>query len=192
MRMQPKHYLLLALAVALMLRLAGSEVRDRFSSAFVDQAERDSSAQSRLDLWANCWDAIQKRPMLGMGPGHWPLIVVQYGWPPGKEAHTLWLQIGAEVGIPGLLLLLFFYTSTMVKLWPIARGRRYLVDPWLREAAAMVVCGLFGFMISAQFVSLVGLELPYYATMIGAGALKLSSLPREEIASDLAGAEVPA
>jgi probable O-glycosylation ligase (exosortase A-associated) len=179
-RLETKHYLSLGVAALLGLRLAGPEVRERFLSVFADAAERDASAQSRLELWSNCLDAISKRPFLGLGPSHWPLIVAQYGWPSGKEAHTLWLTIGAELGLVGLLWLLAFYLITMVNLWPIARRKVAVPDPWLHDAAAMVVAALFGFMISAQFVSLVGLELPYYAAMLGAGVLRVSTLPLHE------------
>jgi hypothetical protein len=41
----------------------------------------------------------------------------------------------------------------------------------------MVIASLTGFAVSAQFVSLAGLEAPYYVALLGAGALKLSSLP---------------
>jgi hypothetical protein len=40
----------------------------------------------------------------------------------------------------------------------------------------MTIAALAGFMLSAQFVSLEGLELPSYITMIGAGTLKLTSV----------------
>ena len=36
-----------------------------------------------------------------------------------------------------------------------------------------VVSGLTGFIISAQFVSMEGLEIPYYLAMLGAATLKL-------------------
>ena len=50
-----------------------------------------------------------------------------------------------------------------------------MADPWFRDAGRMVVAGIIGFAIAAQFVSLYGLEVPYYIALIGAGALKLSS-----------------
>jgi hypothetical protein len=41
----------------------------------------------------------------------------------------------------------------------------------------MVIASLAGFAVAAQFVSLEGLEVPYYIVLIGAGALKLASEP---------------
>ena len=46
----------------------------------------------------------------------------------------------------------------------------------------MVLAGLVGFLIAGQFVSLEGLEVPYYVTLLGVGALRLipqpAALPR--------------
>jgi hypothetical protein len=50
-------------------------------------------------------------------------------------------------------------------------------DPFHRVAAQMTVAGLAGFLVSAQFVSLEALEIPYYVALLGMGALKLASDP---------------
>jgi O-antigen ligase len=180
---QPKHYLIFALAVAIGFRLAGDEVSQRFSTSFATEAERDSSAQSRLDMWRDCCDVMLKNPLFGVGPRHWPLIAHLYGWSVGKEAHSLWLQVGAEVGFVGLGLLLLFYGLTIVRLWPLMRTSSLVPDPWIRDVARMVIASGIGFMIASQFVSLVGLELPYYVVLLGAGALKLTSLALRDGAS---------
>ena len=179
-----KHYLVFALAVLMALRLAGPEVRNRFATAFASEEDRDYSAQSRVELWGVCWDMMLKNPVLGVGPDHFPLAVHQYGWRPGKEAHTLWLQTGAELGFPGLLFLALFYGLCVTRLVPIVRARNRL-DPFLGHMAAMVIASLTGFALSVQFVSAEGLELPYYVALIAAGVLKLTSLK----AADVSGAE---
>ncbi|RMH08938.1 MAG: hypothetical protein D6704_02190 [Nitrospirae bacterium] len=176
---KPKHVLAFAICVLIGIRLAGPQVVDRFMTTFVDPAERDASAQSRLELWRDLWDSILTHPLLGVGPNHWPLVAPQYGWPLGKEGHSLWLQTGAELGLPGLLLLLLFYGLCIVRLWPLARDRIKgdEIDPWLPHVGRMVIAGHIGFMVAAQFVSLEGLELPYYVTLLGVGALKLLTTP---------------
>jgi probable O-glycosylation ligase (exosortase A-associated) len=177
---QPKHYAALALAILLAVRLAGPEVRDRFLTVFLDKGERDVSAQSRLDLWRDQADVLMKNPLFGCGPYNWRLIAQEYGWPEGKDGHSLWLQVGAEMGFPGLLLLASFYGLCLLRLWPLMRPGAALPDPWLADAARMVFASLIGFAVSAQFVSVVGLEAPYYVAMVGAGALKLATAPAAE------------
>jgi hypothetical protein len=51
----------------------------------------------------------------------------------------------------------------------------------------MVLAAITGFAVSAQFVSLPGLETPYYIVLLGAGALKLvpSARPNTEAEHDV-------
>lgn len=176
---QPKHWWALAAALAVAFTLAGPDVVDRFVSAFAEKEERDASAQSRVEMWGNCWELMLESPVFGCGPDHWPLQASRFGWPEGKEAHTLWLQIGAEMGFLGMGLLLFFYGSCCFLLWRLWENRQLYpgIDPWLIESAPMIIAALTGFAVSAQFVSLEGLEVPYYVTLLGAGTLKLASRP---------------
>jgi O-antigen ligase len=175
---RPVHYLALVVAVLIGLQLAGPMVRERFATAFVDEEQRDYSSQERLQLWGVCWDMMQKQPVFGIGPGHFgERVHTEYGYPLGKLAHSLWLQVGAETGFPGFVLLILFYLVCALRLWPLTWESRPVPDPWIRYFARMVIASLVGFAVSAQFVSLTGLELPYYVCMIGAGALKLASVP---------------
>jgi probable O-glycosylation ligase (exosortase A-associated) len=171
---QPKHYLIFAVVLAVALRLAGPDVRERFGSTFADRETLDASAQGRLDLWTHCWDVMLTHPVFGVGPNHWPRIAHLYGWEPGKEAHTLWLQVGAELGFVGLSLLASFYALSMLRLWPLTRRGAAVPDPFLQDVARMVIAALAGFAVSAQFVSIMGLELSYYIALVGAAGLKLA------------------
>jgi probable O-glycosylation ligase (exosortase A-associated) len=169
-----QHYVAFAAVVLLTLRLAGPEVTARFRSTFAGEGQRDASAQSRLELWAGCWDSMQKRP-LGVGPDHWGLIAPEYGFRRGKNAHSLWLEVGASLGFPGLGCLLLFYGLCVARLWPLTRERRPVPAPEYRGLARMVIASLTGFAVAAQFVSLDRLEVPYYVALLGAALLKLSA-----------------
>ena len=177
---RPRHVALFGLAAIAGLIMAGPEVRDEFMSSFADAEQRDYSSQSRIDMWSDCLDAMQNHPVLGTGPNHWPVIAASYGWPPGKEAHTLWLQIGAELGIVGLGLLLGFYMTTAFRLYPYAKRKVAQASEWEVLVARMTIAALAGFMVSAQFVSLEGLELPYYIMLVSAGTLKVAGSQRRQ------------
>jgi O-antigen ligase len=176
---RPIHIVMFLIAVAVGIRLAGPEVQERFSSSFAAEENRDASAESRLQLWSDCCDVILKHPVFGVGPSHWPLIAHNYGWPAGKEAHTTWIQAGAEVGAPGLLLLVLFYGLCVVRLRPLAREATPVADPCYHYLARAVIASICGFVLAAQFVSLPGLEAPYYIVLVGALTLKLNSLGAE-------------
>jgi probable O-glycosylation ligase (exosortase A-associated) len=172
---RPIHVLIFVLAVMLGFRLAGEQVRERFMTVFVDPEERDASAQSRVEMWKDCFDVMRRKPVFGAGPDHWGLVAVEYGWPRGKEAHSLWFQTGAETGFAGVAFLLGFYFFTIWRLWKFLWPNAPPVDPFVRDAARMVIASLAGFGVAAQFVTIEGLELPYYVTLLGMGALKLGS-----------------
>jgi probable O-glycosylation ligase (exosortase A-associated) len=172
-RKQPVHYAYLLLALLVGLRLAGPAVWERFNTTFAEEDNRDSSAESRLYLWTACTNCMIESPLVGIGPHHFPLMADSLGFTKGKEAHSLWFQLGAECGIPCVGFLLAFYGITAVRLWKLARQLDQ-VAPEISDSCRMVIASLLGFFVSSQFVTLVGLELPYYVVLVGAGYLKLA------------------
>jgi O-antigen ligase len=170
---RPKYLAALGGTLIVSLTFAGPEVRERFASSFSEDSERDWSAQSRVDLWRDCLTIMQTYPLLGVGPGHFPLVAEEFGWNAGKEAHSLWMQVGAETGVPGLVFLLGVYVSAMLPMLRLARSPDG--DTWVKYGAFMVFASLAGFITSAQFVTIAGLETPLYVVVIAAGLLRLHS-----------------
>ena len=153
---RPAYYLFFLAGVLVTIRLAGPEVIKRFETAFASGEQRDESAKGRLRYWGYCWKMMNDHPILGVGPNQFPIMAHgHYGEEEeGREAHSLWLQTGAELGFPGLFLLASFYGTCIVRLWPMARSRAVTSDPWHGVLARMTVTSLVGFAVSAQFVSL--------------------------------------
>lgn len=176
---EPKHYAALVLALLVGLRLAGPQVQERFATIFSKEETVDAEGGGRLDLWKACVKVMIKSPLIGVGPDHWPLVAHEYGFTRGKSAHSLWLEVGADLGVPGLGMLLSFYFLCIARLKALMNPTIPVVDPWLREVARMVIAALVGFMIAGQFVSLFGLEMPYFICLIGAGALRINSVLEE-------------
>ncbi|MCA9064630.1 MAG: O-antigen ligase family protein, partial [Planctomycetaceae bacterium] len=129
--------------------------------------KHEASAQSRLDLWKDCWELFQKDPIMGCGPDHWPLHSESFGWTPMKEAHSLWVQTATEMGIPGITLLLSFYGICMWHCWRLLRRVHPDDPPWVGDACRLTLASLCGFAVAAQFVSLETLEVPYYVNLLG-------------------------
>ena len=173
---RPRYLVPLIGAAVLLLSLAGPEVRDRFDSSFVEDDERDTSAQSRVELWLDCVKVMQKYPFLGAGPDYFGLVAPEFGWPLGKEAHSLWFQLGAEIGIPGLMCLLMFYFVATWRLALMARVRGTAeAERWVRHAGCMVVTSLAGFVVSVQFVTMEGRETPLYVAAIAVATLRFAA-----------------
>lgn len=175
---KPIHYLAFALGLLLCFRLAGDEVRQRFSTAFVESEERDASASERVCHWRQCCEIMAARPLIGLGPSNYPRYSLET-LGKAKHAHSLWLQLGAETGIVGLALLSWFYVATGWRLWGVYRTDKHPDNAWYADGARMVLASLAGFVVSSQFVSVIRMELPYYVVLFGAGALKLYSLSNQ-------------
>jgi hypothetical protein len=170
---RPIHFGLLILGVVLTLSATGPQVVERFASAFASEKDRDASADSRVKMWGICLEQIQANPVIGLGPHHFPVFAHTYGLTRNKEAHTTWLQVAAEIGLPGVVCLLLFYLIPVIRMWPMTRESYPVADPWFRDTARMVVAAVTGFLVTAQFVTLPGLEVPYFVVLLGAGVLKL-------------------
>lgn len=179
-----RHYLAFAVACLGMVYLAGPEVRDRFMRTFEEKrGKREASAQSRIDLWKDCWTVLQEDPILGCGPNHWPLLAHRFGWFRGKEAHSLWVQTATETGFPGIFMFAGFYCVCMFRLWQLMRRSKEDDDPWFSDTAKMVIASLTGFGFAAQFVSLEALEVPYYVALLGAATLSVYARQEREQAA---------
>ena len=160
----------LAVAVAIAVRFTGPELEARFKTTFAAPEHRDFSEKSRLELWQDCLTVMARHPVLGVGPGHFPKVAWEFGWSAGKEAHTTWLQAGAETGVPSLVFLFSFYL--LAALWGLRAARRH-PNAETGMFGMCVFSGLTGYMIAAQFVSIEGLEVPYYLALVAAACMKL-------------------
>ena len=182
---KPAHLAVATVVLALGVRLAGAEVREFFMTSFAEEEERDWSAQSRLELWGQAWETIAQRPILGIGPRQWQLwSVAQYEWKTGKEVHNTWLQTGAELGIPGVAALIGFFGVTSLRLWRLSR--RFKAGSIEAMYARMVIASLAGFFVSSQFITVYGLEVPYFVALVGAGLLKITPDLAQPAASPVA------
>jgi hypothetical protein len=114
---------------------------------------------------------LAEDPVMGCGPDHWPLHAHEFGWPAGKEAHSLWVQTLVELGVPGFLMYVGFFVTVLVRCWYLLQKTLNDEDAWFADSARMTIASLIGFMVSAQFVSLEALEIPYYVALLGAGSL---------------------
>jgi putative inorganic carbon (HCO3(-)) transporter len=169
---RPKHVAVLVVVALISIRLTGPQLMERYATVAADSEERDGSAQSRIELWRDCIKLTIDKPIFGVGPGNFPVVAESLGWTRGKQAHSVWMQQAAETGVPGVLALLLFFLIAVIKLWPIARQRLTPDNRSRKAVASGLIMSLVGFGVAGQFVSLGGLEIPYYMTMIGVVLLK--------------------
>jgi hypothetical protein len=116
-----------------------------FLAPVADQRQRLTTVgnNGRLALWGVAWDSFQARPLLGTGAGTWRLA-----WererpaPPVKanDAHSLYVEVLGELGVPGLVLLLVaLATPLIVAATRLRRPERGAYAAFLALGAMLVV-----------------------------------------------------
>ncbi|MEK7151214.1 MAG: O-antigen ligase family protein [Patescibacteria group bacterium] len=70
----------------------------------------ETSNARRIEIWKDSVKSIIKHPLLGVGIGNFPVVVGEdlARAKAGSSAHNLYLHIAAELGIPALILALWF------------------------------------------------------------------------------------
>ncbi|MBI2669632.1 MAG: O-antigen ligase family protein [Candidatus Yanofskybacteria bacterium] len=79
----------------------------------------ETSNARRIEIWKDSLRSIIKHPLLGVGIGNFPVVVREdlARVKAGSSAHNLYLNIAAEMGIPALILALWFLWLLLKKLY---------------------------------------------------------------------------
>jgi len=141
----------------MVLRPATCEVETPTGSTVVDTGAWDHNINTRFELWKLSTDIIKRYPLLGAGPGTFPI----FAGPKFDNhsvaivhAHNLYLNVLAERGIIGLLTgagLMFVIVRTVFK-------RKDLLSK-------MIIVGMFGALLVQGLVDVVFRE-PFIPRMI--------------------------
>lgn len=128
-----------------MLTVMPASVQERFGTIFVEEGEeRDKSAESRFELWAEAWDAYKTSPVLGVG-----YHVFHHVGASGKDTHNYFVKVGAEQGPIGIILLAFILGHAMrssQRLYAVAQDPLYkgLALGMIGSVTALVIANMTG------------------------------------------------
>jgi O-antigen ligase len=123
-----------------------------------------SNGSGRSDLWNIAWHVAADHPVAGVGLDNYPVVAGDYARRVGPlqsvdliaephEAHNLYLQLLAEVGVVGLALVALLVGVCLHSAWVAAR--RFAADGDRAHAALAraVLVGIAAMLGSALFVS---------------------------------------
>lgn len=142
---------------------------------------------------------LKDRPLTGLGVGNFP----KAEWTlsemaedrfrnrgiKGSAAHNTWVQAGAEMGVPGLILWTVFVFGTMVA---VMKQRARLPVSWrygdpdqrmLFALATYIPLSILGFAITSTFVSFVYVDPMYYLAALSAGLITAIREKRIQLAA---------
>ena len=168
-----KTILSFVLATIVLLALSGESVQKEFSTIFVEEEKRDGSAQSRFIVWGSAFNAMLEHPFIGVGPGNFFHVT---GEGKKKVAHNLYLQTGAETGIPGFLVLILLYFQAVRRSHQFLNASKHTFlesDLILRWGAGGAVSGLLGYMTHSFFSAGIHIETPYVLILVSLAVFRL-------------------
>jgi O-antigen ligase len=134
---------------------------------------RATALRTRLGLWRRTVAMIREHPLLGVGPGNWPVAFPLYAEPGAasdgvltaargpRQAHDDLLERTAETGLPGLLALGVLGASVLVAV------RRRLATGG--DNARAVIAAASGSLVALITISLASFPLEMPATIALAG-----------------------
>jgi O-antigen ligase len=124
-----------------------------------------TTSSGRLDIWHVGWRMVQAHPLQGVGAGNFQDAAVHYVQAPGliasanlivdapHVAHNVYLELLADLGIPGLLAFVGVAMFSLLAGLRAARAFERQGDAGLELAARCVVLALIGFLAADVFLS---------------------------------------
>jgi O-antigen ligase len=147
---------------------AGGKLYDRFAAleggSDTDQGALGSYEQRKYLMW-RAVDAIEHYPLLGIGTRNFPTYSLVW-----RDVHMTYLQMGAEGGIPALVLYLMFIGCAFKNL-KILRHTKNL-DPDTVLFVGALQSSLVGFVVGAFFAPESYQFFPYFAVAFTATLLQ--------------------
>ena len=161
-----------ALIVAVLLATASEQYWERMETITSEQDYNHTSETGRLQIWSRGINYMMDNPMLGIGAGNFqaaegllsPLAErQQFGigvrW---NAPHNSYVQVGAELGFPGIAL----YIAVIVSAFFALRHGGRLTPP--------LSAALLGFVIGSFFLSLAYSEMLYTLIALAVGLRKVT------------------
>lgn len=183
-RRKPRTLIPIAVLVTLVAVLTPASTWDRFlalklttRAEEINRFDTEGSAKERFEILRTAVRITSDHPVFGIGLGAYPLANRDYSPRIGfMDTHNTYLNLAAEVGIPGLLLFL-------VLVWTVLRRSRRIrrqlrgSSPDLAQAQRWLEMGLVSYLTAGIFGSFSKLAFPYvFMALIWAHAETLRKL----------------
>lgn len=163
--------------------LAPQDVRDRIVGATRGETRVE---ESRLTIWEVGWRMVEDHPVRGVGVGNFENASINYVLEPGQTgrtdrvidqpqaAHNTYLDILAELGIPGTIVFGAFASFCVWASGAAARAFRGLKDVPMEIMARALLAGQVGMLVAIFFFSAQSVNKVWLVLALGPGLLALS------------------
>ena len=149
------------------------------STATIAQADPEGSAAQRWEISKTGFRILEDHALVGVGLGCYSLANARYAPKLGRrDTHDTYLNIAAELGLPGLVLWLGVVLSVLRRWWRSSRSQLELPVQivWLERA-------ILGFLVAGFFGTYSGITMLYLMLGILWSGAMLVDTPKELRAS---------
>jgi len=171
----------LAIPESVWERLSGIEKLTSVSK--IAEADPEGSAEQRFEIQKVGWQIFLDNPVFGVGLGAYPLENARYAPELGrKDTHNTYLNVAAEVGLPGFALWCALVWSVLRYAY---RSRRRAAPGELATQQAWLEGALWGYLAASMFGTYARLTFPYLMLAVlwcSAALLASQSQQRESTA----------
>ena len=166
-------------AVAVFLLLNDPDILERFSTVFVGSAERDRSAQSRLEFWSAALEMISDHPIGSGGDGFSEVYGARYLNLGGdsRPIHNGYLTEAADWGVQALLLRLMLLGSVIAIGWRTVQERKRVADPDAVILGACLLTTMAAYLGTSVFGDYIDEEWGYWMMALIVVYARLYALP---------------
>ena len=190
--LQLSNMAMVGLALALLLP---NRLNWRSDSPYLDSLTgvtnyKEGSGRGRLIQYGNTLKMAARHPLLGVGPGNWPVHYPRFMSPgdPSFDSDDIiptnpwpssdWMAMASERGFPALLLLALVGVTTALGAWTRVRhsGRR---EPELADLT--IVATLLALAVVGSFDAVLLLPIPTFFSWIIIGTLTATARPIREV-----------
>jgi O-antigen ligase len=177
----------IAAIAAVLLATASDRYWTQMQSIFSSERDYNQTSQSgRIQIWQRGMGYMLEHPVLGVGLNNFPVaegtisaMALEHPDQAGvrwDQAHNTFVQVGAELGIPGLLFLVTMLGGAYGALRRVAR-QRPAPQTGVRgpsQLADALTASLVGFIVGGFFLSLAYHEMLYTLVALAAGLGKVT------------------
>jgi O-antigen ligase len=177
-----------ALVAIVVLMTASDHYWQQMGTITSEKDYNHTSETGRMQIWSRGIGYMMANPLLGVGPNNFPAAEgtlsplaerQQYGigvrW---NAAHNSFVQIGAELGLPGLALFIAVIASAFAALRRSGRAEAAMARTVERAPLTPALTGsLIGFVVGAFFLSLAYSEMLYTLVALAVGLHKVTDDP---------------
>lgn len=172
----------LAIAVVVAV-VAGPRFWEQMSTVLSPSEDYNFTSETgRVQVWKRGIGYMRDNPFLGVGASNFPVaegtlspiaVRADYGIPVRwTAAHNAYIEVGAELGFPGLVLYLGFLTTIMVVLArteKVTAGMEPATRARVRGLSEALMTAMIGFIVGTFFLSLAYSSMLYVLAALSVG-----------------------